>query len=312
MAIGCDMPCYHPLQAWQAREGAQPYFGDIRGKDHKSLQLPCGQCIGCRLDKSRDWAVRCMYEASLYDDNCFITLTYDDAQLPRDHSLNKAHFQKFMKRLRKRYESKRIRFFHCGEYGDELRRPHYHAILFNHDFYDKELWSTRGGNKLYISEELAELWPYGFSTIGDVTFESAAYVARYVTKKVTGKGVDEINEETGLKHYERISAETGQIHTVEPEYCTMSRRPGIAKQWFERYKEDVYKDDFVVIKGKKISTPKYFDRLLKESDERLLKIIKEERKIRIMEHAKDLTPERLAVREEVKKAQFNQLKRCIE
>ena len=100
-----------------------------------------------------------------------------------------------------------VRFFHCGEYGELLYRPHYHACLFGFDFSDKVLWSTRGGVRLYRSKILEKLWTFGFSTIGDVTFESAAYVARYCTKKITGDKADE--------HYNGRS----------PEYVTMSRPP---------------------------------------------------------------------------------------
>lgn len=308
----CEMPCYHPLDAFQERPGLAPYFGERRRPSDNALQLPCGQCIGCRLDKSRDWALRCMFEAGQYMDNSFITLTYDDENLPKGNSLVVSHFQKFMKRLRKRYAYKKIRFFQCGEYGEELKRPHYHAILFNHRFEDQELWSERLGNKLYVSEELMELWPFGFSTVGEVTFESAAYVARYVTKKVTGKLADKINEDTGLKHYERIDAFSGEIVNVLPEYCTMSRRPGIAKAWFDKYRSETYRDDYVILQGKKVSVPRYFDRLLKESDERLLRVIKNERKIRLLEHKENNTEERLRVREEVKKSQFGMLKRGLE
>lgn len=185
------MPCYSPLEAWRP----DPVTNDKRlifryhparcSSPSPDLYVPCGQCLGCRLERSRQWAVRCMHEASLYDRNCFITLTYDDDNLPADRSLHYSHFQLFMKRLRKAHGDG-IRFYMCGEYGEKKGRPHYHACLFNFNFDDLTLWQERRGTKLYRSKSLERLWPYGFSTVGGVTFQSAAYVARYIMKKVTG------------------------------------------------------------------------------------------------------------------------------
>ena len=200
------MPCYKPLHAFRSldkktKNGKTAIFFKRADAGNLSLRidLPCGQCIGCRIDRSRDWALRCVHEASSFTYNCFVTLTFDDVHLNHRGSLVKSDFQKFMKRLRKRYDGIDavsrpdgsvhfpIRYFHCGEYGSLLSRPHHHACLFNFDFPDKELWSTRSGVRLFRSESLERLWPFGFCTIGEVTWESAAYVARYVTKKVTGK-----------------------------------------------------------------------------------------------------------------------------
>ena len=151
--------------------------------------VPCGQCIGCRLERSRQWAIRCVHEASLHTDNCFITLTYSPDCLPSDGSLNHDDFQKFFKRLRKHIAPKKIRYYMCGEYGEDLQqpsklgRPHFHACLFGLDFDDKQLYIVRDDVKLYTSATLEKIWGKGFVTIGDVTFESAAYVARYIAKK---------------------------------------------------------------------------------------------------------------------------------
>ena len=171
------------------------------------MKLPCGRCVGCRLERSKQWAIRCVHESQLYKDNCFITLTFDNDHLDEDSSLQLRDFQLFMKRLRKQFvppnpyeegsieyddfqQSHAIRFFHCGEYGELNKRPHHHAIIFNFDFDDKYLWK-RGTNPLWRSPTLEKLWPYGMSSIGKVTFESAAYVARYVMKKVNGELADE-------------------------------------------------------------------------------------------------------------------------
>jgi hypothetical protein len=101
-----------------------------------TLELPCGQCIGCRLERSRQWAMRCLHESSLYDRNAFVTLTYDDEHLPPGGSLNYPDFQRFMKRLRKNSKSP-IRFYMGGEYGESTLRPHFHVCLFGYDFPDK-------------------------------------------------------------------------------------------------------------------------------------------------------------------------------
>lgn len=191
------MPCFKPLDAFISKHyhpdtGKRSILFGVPGNvmAFDSVKLPCGQCVGCRLERSRQWALRCMHESKLHDRNCFITLTYDEAHLPPDRGLHYRDFQLFMKRLRKRFGDN-IRFYMCGEYGEKVGRPHFHACLFGHDFDDKKLWSTTPAkSKLYRSESLEELWPNGFSSVGDVTFESAAYVARYITKKITGEAAE--------------------------------------------------------------------------------------------------------------------------
>jgi hypothetical protein len=187
------MPCYHPISAWQllnvktAKGKPTISFKNPYARPSPTrvgIQVPCGQCIGCRLERSRQWAIRCVHEAYGHEDNAFITLTYAPEHLPHDVSLNISHFQKFMKRLRKAISPKLVRFFHCGEYGELNQRPHYHACLFGYDFPDKVLYTIRDECRLYRSPMLEKLWPMGFATVGDVTFESAAYVARYITKKL--------------------------------------------------------------------------------------------------------------------------------
>ena len=135
----------------------------------RSLQLPCGRCIGCRLERSRQWAMRCVHEASLSPYNSFITLTYDDAHLPYRSDLDYPAFQRFLKRLRKTASSP-VRFYMCGEYGPLTQRPHYHACLFNFDFADKTYWRTSdAGSRCYRSELLDRLWGLGHAECGAVT-----------------------------------------------------------------------------------------------------------------------------------------------
>lgn len=299
------MPCYRPLQAYRARKLNESgkrglVFSKKLGYADLPVEVPCGQCIGCRLERSRQWAMRCMHEASLYDHNCFLTLTYNDDHLPDDHSVNVQHFQDFIRSLRKRNQGKTIRYYHCGEYGDKTLRPHYHAILFNHDFPDKVEWSNaQGGHKQYISEKLNETWGRGLATIGSVTFESAAYVARYVMKKVNGEQAE--------THYNRCDPETGESWTVRPEYTTMSRRPGIGKGWYDKFKTDCYPSDFLVVNNHKVRPPKYYDNQYPDIER-----IKAKRQHDAKKYSENNTSERLRVREKVAESRLNQLKRNLE
>lgn len=293
------MPCYHPLKGWRAKDlepsgKRKVVFNAADAWTDVPVELPCGQCIGCRLERSRQWAIRCVHEASLYERNSFITLTYDSLNIPKNNSLNKRDFQLFMKRLRKHYHPRKIRFFHCGEYGEKLGRPHYHAILFNLDFEDKVLHKNQNGQDLYWSPILEKIWGKGFCTTGDVTFESAAYVARYVTKKINGPHAK--------AHYQER----------KPEYTTMSRRPGIAKDWYRKFADDVYPDDFVVVRGKKMQPPRFYDQQLEKEAETEYKKIKRKRSMDDPKRNADNTSARLRVREKVQYSKVAHLPRTLE
>jgi hypothetical protein len=310
------MGCYKPLQGWHSdrinKTGRRSIVFNQKEALHADIELKiaCGQCIGCRIEKSRQWATRCVHEASLHEDNAFITLTFSDEEvLKRENpeSLDKRDFQKFMKRLRRRYGNG-IRYYHCGEYGDEFGRPHYHACLFNHDFKDKELWNIKNGNRIYRSQSLEELWPYGYSTIGEVTFQSAAYVARYIMKKINGDLAED--------HYkvpERIDYSTGEVifKKIEPEYTTMSRRPGIGKEWFDKYKGDLFPKDFVTVDGKKVRIPRYYDKLLEAKNPWEMEEIKEKREEKAEKFEHEQEPERLRAREKVLERKIQKLIREI-
>lgn len=304
------MPCFHPVDCWQSKHLKENGKTHIvfsfpnRFENYNSIQVPCGQCIGCRLERSRQWAIRCMHEAQTHEDNCFITLTFSPEELDKRKnpwSLDVRDFQLFMKKLRKKFGSK-IRFYHCGEYGEINKRPHYHACIFGFDFPDKKLWKeTKTGHRLYTSEALEKLWPYGFSTIGDVTFESAAYVARYIMKKINGADAPD--------HYEWVDVDTGVITPLKPEYNTMSRRPGIGRDWLIKYMDDVFPHDFVVVNGKKMRPPKYYDRVLEQERPYEFDEVKINREKNIQNHLDNNTSDRLNVREAVQKAKLNLLPR---
>lgn len=302
------MPCYTPLNGYVARRpnptGKRSIvFNHRDGYIDLPMQVPCGQCIGCRLERSRQWAMRCVHEASLYEDNCFITLTFNDKHLQEDRSLCKKDFQLFMKRLRKKFsipeggsslrDDQKIRYYHCGEYGENFGRPHHHACLFNFDFPDKEFISCRDGINLYRSDMLEELWPYGYSTIGNVTFESAAYVARYIMKKITGEKAEE--------HYK------GR----EKEYTTMSRRPGLGRGWIEKFQSDVYPHDRVILRGDiQCKPPKYYDSIYDIDNHDILCILKGKRERRAKKNP-NTKGGRLIVKHKVKQLAVKQLKRGL-
>lgn len=231
-----------------------------------------------------------MHEASQHDHNSFITLTYSDEHLPAGGSLHKPDFQKFMKRLREQTQQK-IRYYMCGEYGDKLGRPHYHALIFGYDFSDKTLWEIRKENKFYRSKQLEKLWRLGYSSISEVTFSSAAYVARYVMKKINGQKAHD--------HYQKLDKETGELIPVHPEYNSMSLKPGIASNWYEKFTSDVYPADNIILSGKKYRTPRYYDRKLKAAYPGAHEILKTRRKKQALKHLANNTPERLKVRENI-------------
>ena len=208
------MPCFTPLSAyitpWQTNAQSGKSYRSVSFKetdDHSiSINLACGQWIGCRLDKSKQWATRCMHEAQMHTENCFITLTYDDPHLPSDQSLHHRDFQLFFKRLRRRYPNHKIRYYMAGEYGENYGRPHFHACIFGWKPQDLKKWKKTGDSDLYRSQELESLWvdnngnSIGYSSVGNVTFESAAYVARYIMSK---QNSDKINPSTG-KPYDAV------------------------------------------------------------------------------------------------------------
>ena len=323
------MPCYYPLNGWRARKPSKNgKFGIVfnmkDGHPDLPMTVPCGQCIGCRLEHSRQWAIRCVHEASLHSDNCFLTLTYNNKHLPEGASLEKTHLVNFMKYLR-RDNGPGIRFFACGEYGyqyDEkdqiikdslgrpiVGRPHYHVLLFGFDFKDKYYWKdSYSGNALYRSEVLEALWPKGYSYIGTVTFESAAYVARYCTKKLNGEKEEDLCQ-LGLRHYERLT-ENGEIISIEKEYTNMSRRPGIGNGWFGLYSKEIEIHDSITLSGKEVKPPRYYTDLLGEEP---LKDLKGKRQEAISRQKVkgEYSTDRLRDKEKVKKAQNNMLKRKL-
>lgn len=243
-------------------------YGDSYFKEN--LKIPCGQCIGCRLDYSRAWAVRCVLESKEYDNNYFITLTYNDENLPKNNSLSVRDLQLFIKRLREYYRRNfnydNIRFFACGEYGSLGDRPHYHIIFFNLPLSDLKFFKANSlQDKLFISETISKLWPYGFHSVGSVNFETCAYTARYIVKKL--KGADSV-------YYEK--------NGIIPEFVRMSRRPGIGEAYFNKNKDTIYLTDELMYADKsgqvhKVKPGVYFDKLYDIDNAEHLAKLKEKR-----------------------------------
>lgn len=216
-------------------------------KSQKPFKVPCGKCVECLLERSREWSIRCVHEAKVNEQNCFITLTYSDQNLPKDKELHHRDFQLFMKRLRKK-AGKDIGFFMCGEYGDTTQRPHYHALIFGWRPKDLHPWSTnKHGDQLWTSKELDDIWGLNDhelcpNKIGDITQKSAAYVARYVLKK--------------------------QNKDAKQGYQRSSKKYAIGKRWLEKYWRDIFingKGTIVLLDGTKSKIPRYYEKWLEEN-----------------------------------------------
>lgn len=237
-------------------------------REYAPFQLPCGKCISCRLEYARQWAVRCVHESMMYEQNSFLTLTYSDENLGNS-KLRYIDFQLFFKRLRKKVFNERLKasglnyslfkslekherdawhdkhgvgVFVTGEYGDRTKRPHWHCIVFNWRPDDAQYhYTSETGHKVYTSQKLADLWPFGHSEIGEVTFESAGYVARYAAKKL-------------------VHGPDG--HDYEP-ISKKSNRRAIGKRFLEKYWKDIFNyGELVLPSGQRCAIPRYYEKWL--------------------------------------------------
>lgn len=287
------MPCFHPIKGFQALGGGLTFR---KSKSNGNpMAVPCGQCIGCRTDYAKTWAIRMVHENRLHRDSTFLTLTYNPASLPTGGTLVKRHAQLFLKRYRDLIKPRKIRFYLVGEYGDENLRPHYHAIIYGHRFDDAKLSREEDGHRFFTSATLESLWGYGFVEFGEVTPETCAYVARYVQKKITGDRAQE--------HYQRVTFD-GELVQVIPEFSTMSRRPGIGQRHYDQFKADLYPSDFVILNGHRTKMPRYYDRLLETEDPDQHARVKDSRRLRARRDKANQTDARLAVREECLRARL--------
>lgn len=298
------MGCTSPLEGYK-----DPVSGGLtfnKAGTAQKLTVACGSCLSCRLAHASMWAARIIHEASLHvyqQGNCFVTLTYRDPwectdeqyrkghYIPEDYSLRPSDVTKFIKRLRKSVDHT-VRYFYCGEYGDENQRPHYHLCLFNQSFNDVTLFKDVEGVYTYLSPTLEKLWPYGFSTVQDLCYENAAYTARYCLKKVNGK--------RAWDHYLRCN-EHGEAYWLRPEFIRMStgnikgKNNGLGAGFYEKYTTDIFPSDEVPIPGKGIQkkVPRYYQNILQREDPATFELVKELRQVFLRNHKHDFTPDRL-------------------
>lgn len=290
------MPCYKPRLRKINTKAAGAAL----------LELKCGSCIGCRAETAKNWGMRCMHEKQMHTASCFITLTYNDEHLPENSQLVYRDWQLFAYKLRNYHP---FRFYMGGEYGsaNNTERPHFHAALFGIDFPDREYLKTSpSGAPIYTSETLAKIWGKGFASVGELTYESANYIARYIMKKRTGKHAKE--------HYKRVNLTTGEIYYLTPEFNKMSLKPGIGANWFKKYREDVYKGRFhfkVNLNGRDHTPPRYYAKLLEKESPIAWDAIKNELTIKAANYAAtgETTTKRLRDKETVQTAKMAFLKR---
>lgn len=223
------MACSNPIAGWFSQKknptGKRSIVFNIKeGYVDMPVQIPCGKCITCKADQALMWSVRAYHESTLHRENCFITLTYDDANLPPDGKIQKEELQLFFKRLRKKIHPLKIRYIACGEYGEQTRRPHYHAIIFGTDFlHDKDPINEN----LYTSATLASCWGHGLVSIAPVNLATIMYVCGYANKKL-----------------------------ADPDtFSLMSRRPGIGKDWLATYSGDISRTGKCIINGTELPVP---------------------------------------------------------
>ncbi len=314
------MACYTPLKGYKDIATGGLVFSK-KGNAQK-MEVACGQCFGCRVDHALMWSIRITHEAHLYDNqhgNSWLTLTYRDASacnpkqfkdrhyLPDPPSLRPSDVSKFIRALRKQNTDHKIRYFYCGEYGD-LGRPHYHMCLFNHTFDDQQLFKDDEGLYTYTSSTLTKLWPFGFTTVAELNYRTAAYTAGYVFKKITGKRAEE--------HYLRCD-EDGVAYWLQPEFIRMStgnKNPpcGLGAGFYEKYTSDIFPSDETPVPGKGIMqyVPRYYQNILERSDPGTLELVRDLRQEYFRAHASDFTPERLRSKYQCAKAR-HQLKRTL-
>lgn len=230
--------CYYPIYMYKDKVNGKLYRPN--GKNYadqleRSFPVACGKCLECLKSRSIEWSYRIMAESTLHNENCCITLTYDDEHLPQE-GLKKPDIQKFIKRLRKHLEPRKIRYFLCGEYGSKHLRPHYHLIIFGWTPPDLKFFKNSDRkNKVYVSEELCKLWPLGFHSVQELSIYNAKYCAKYLQK---------FND----------ASKDDPFEGKPPAFISMSLKPGIG---FGYRNIDMENDKFY-FGGESIRVPRYF------------------------------------------------------
>lgn len=336
------MSCYHPRKMYKTKND-QYVFDKPTGHSGQHIKIPCKLCVGCRLDYTATWATRMMHESSFYPENWFGTMTYNDENIPEDGGVNLRDVQLLHKKLRRQLEPDKMRFVVSSEYGSQTLRPHYHGAYFNariaEKFGDLEMHSkSKDGSPLYVSEKFSNIWGNGFTLIGQLTRQSAAYVASYMLKDLDGDYVGAnyscFNPKTGevsrptnptnlkpnqVEQYkEKRFQEENRIYLPKP-FITMSRKPGIGKDWYKKYMQtDVLNKGIDQLhlhdsKGNRLNVPSYYFEQLKIDDLELYEAIKDLKADYAMskKFMEDNTKQRLETKEKVKMAQIKQGQRGI-
>lgn len=294
------MACFSPLKAYSVAGGGVVFAELGRHDITGTLDLPCGRCNGCLAERARQWMVRCTHEASLHERNCFVTLTYSDAELPPGGSLRGRDVTLFIKRLRHHYPDQPFRYFLCGEYGERLGRPHYHICLFGLDFEDKRyIGKTQSGHEQFESQILSLVWRRGLARVSAFTPSCAAYTARYILQKHNGP-------ESEAK-YQKIDPHTGEVFQLEKEFNRASRNPAIGFNFLRLYWPSVAERGTVVVDGREQRAPRYYDKVLRKLG--AMDEVEHRRFLTAQAQAEHTSPERLAVRAKVHDARMKTKKR---
>lgn len=308
--------CTRPLLAWKVYSAATKSHSRMVFRDPCDGTEPqtvgCGQCLKCRIRYQHDWKVRLMHENKLHRASSFLTLTYNDEHMPEGRTLVPRDLQLFMKRLRWEISTS-VRFFACGEYGDLLGRPHLHVIVFGFDFSDRWQWKqSKSGHPLYRSPLLEKCWsvagrPIGNCDFGSVTPESCGYVAGYGIKKITGAKAKE--------HYEWRDPD-GVVYDRHPEFVRMSNRPGIGRGFLNKFEQEMFDNDSVIVNGRERSLPRYYEAKFREASfenaDRLEELKRRREARALLRPAEERTPERLAAIEAYEAAMLKRFSRDYE
>lgn len=313
------MPCFFPRSAtrWRGAKGGRFKIGPpgsgsanpdgsprvVPSVTHEALVLPCGSCVWCRLDTARQRAIRATHELKMHDTGCFLTLTYSPEKLPMKDGVSvfvKQHLVDFVKRLRSRleydFDGLQIKTMGCAEYGEQFGRPHFHLLVFGFDFPDKYFWQMSGSdwdpekrNPIYRSNFLEELWTLGHSSIGALTEQSAHYVARYITKKISGT--------RSSLHYGPRSPET-----------LMCSSKDLGLSFFLKYQKEILANDSVFFRNRSVPIPRYYLRHLKAESPLLYSWLLAERGAKFKAVDIERSSARLAVKHQCFKTRISKLK----
>lgn len=231
-----------------------------RGLPIKLGTLPCGVCFGCRSDNARGWALRMMHESRYHESTCFVTLTYNDDHLPEYGDLRYEDLTKFWKDCRHVFQSpgQPFKYFVCGEYGDKSLRPHYHFAGFSFQIPDLRFFKKHNGNPYFISDTMTDVWGKGHVIIGDLSTQSAAYIARYVNKKMHGGNIRDLPDTA-------INARTGEVGQYTIERAFQSK--GLGFSFYQQYKDDIWDKDGCLYNNKyMVKPPRYYFKMLEAED----------------------------------------------